>query len=138
MGASFVLAISKESFNKDNLRQRISRNKRIHTAPSAPYTRPTQRLPGPPPIQKPGANKKPCCNTTSNAPDDGRYVPETCRAIILVISDHELISVWWYQKLYNTIFALLTMSTWCSKHVEAWNKLIVKQILCIKLVDIKK
>jgi len=26
------------------------------------------------------------------------------------------------------------MSTWCSKHVEAWNKLIVKQILCIKLV----
>ena len=32
---------------------------------------------------------------------------------------------------YN--FDLLTMSTWCSKHVEAWNKLIVKQILCIKL-----
>jgi len=23
----------------------------------------------------------------------------------------------------------------CSKHVEAWNKLIVKQILCIKLVN---
>ena len=35
--------------------------------------------------------------------------------------------------LYN--FDLLTMSTWCSKHVEAWNKLIVKQILCIKLVN---
>jgi hypothetical protein len=27
------------------------------------------------------------------------------------------------------------MSAWCSKHVEAWNKLIVKQILCIKLVN---
>ena len=27
------------------------------------------------------------------------------------------------------------MSTWCSKHVEAWNKLIVKQILFIKLVN---
>ena len=26
----------------------------------------------------------------------------------------------------------------CSKHVEAWNKLIVKQILCINVVDIKK
>ena len=25
------------------------------------------------------------------------------------------------------------MSTWCSKHVEAWNKLIVKQILYVKL-----
>ena len=25
----------------------------------------------------------------------------------------------WYQRLYNTIFDLLTMSTWCSKHVEA-------------------
>ena len=29
------------------------------------------------------------------------------------------------------------MSTWCSKHVEAWNKLIVKQILCIKFVNYK-
>jgi hypothetical protein len=28
------------------------------------------------------------------------------------------------------------MSTWCSKHVEAWNKLTVKQkILCIKFVN---
>ena len=27
------------------------------------------------------------------------------------------------------------MSTWCSKHVEAWNKLSEKQILCIKLVN---
>ena len=34
---------------------------------------------------------------------------------------------------YN--FDLLTMSTWYSKHVEARNKLIVKQILCIKLVN---
>ena len=32
---------------------------------------------------------------------------------------------------YN--FDLLTMSIWCSKHVEARNKLTVKQILCIKL-----
>ena len=29
------------------------------------------------------------------------------------------------------------MSTWFSKHVEAWNKLIVKQILCIKLDNYK-
>ena len=34
---------------------------------------------------------------------------------------------------YN--FDLLTMSTWCSKNVEAYNKLIVKQILCIRLVN---
>jgi len=27
-------------------------------------------------------------------------------------------------------FDLLMMSTWCSKHVEAWNKVIVKQKLC--------
>ena len=32
-------------------------------------------------------------------------------------------------------FDLLMMSTWCSKHVEARNKLIVKQDLCIKLVN---
>ena len=30
--------------------------------------------------------------------------------------------------LYN--FDLLMMSTWCSKHVETWNKLIVKQKFC--------
>ena len=29
--------------------------------------------------------------------------------------------------LYNTIFDLLMMSTWCFKHVEAYNKLIIKQ-----------
>ena len=36
---------------------------------------------------------------------------------------------------YN--FDFLTMSTWCLKHVEARNKLIVglKQILCIKLLN---
>jgi len=28
------------------------------------------------------------------------------------------------------IFDLLMMGTWCSKHVEAWNKLIVKQKFC--------
>ena len=51
---------------------------------------------------------------------------QNCILIILVILDHSLVSVWWYQRLYNTIFALLTMSTQCSKHVEAWNKLIIK------------
>ena len=30
------------------------------------------------------------------------------------------------------------MSVWCSKHVEAWNKLIAKQILCIKWSITKK
>ena len=34
---------------------------------------------------------------------------------------------------YN--FDLLAMGTRCSKHVEARNKLIVKQIFCIKLVN---
>ena len=51
-----------------------------------------------------------------------------------LVSSHSLVSVWWYQRLYNTIFDLLTMRTWCSKHVQAWNKPTVKQILCIKLV----
>jgi len=48
-------------------------------------------------------------------------------------------------KLYYTASGIITpigvMQFWppddehmCSKHVEAWNKLIVKQILCIKLV----
>ena len=41
----------------------------------------------------------------------------------------------------NFIMSLFHASTcfehMCSKHVEALNKLIVKQILCIKLVDIK-
>jgi len=30
---------------------------------------------------------------------------------------------------------LLMMSTWCSKHVEAWNKLIVKQNFVHHLVN---
>jgi len=36
------------------------------------------------------------------------------------------LQVWWYQMLYNTI---LTSWCWayCSKHVEAYNKLIIKQ-----------
>ena len=34
---------------------------------------------------------------------------------------------------YN--FDLMTMSTWRSEHVEAWNKFIVRQILCIRLVN---
>ena len=56
------------------------------------------------------------------------------RAVSVCARDGHL-QVWWYQRLHNTIFDLLMMSTWCSKHVEAWNKLIVKQILCIKLVN---
>jgi len=35
----------------------------------------------------------------------------------------------------DTRCCILMMGTWCSKHVEAWNKIIVKQILCIKLVN---
>jgi len=77
------------------------------TAPSAPYTRPTQRLSSPRPIHKLGAEnhmcdarhhphrthdlrsgsqvhdpstnsvqKTICCNSTSNAPDDGRMRPK--------------------------------------------------------------
>ena len=37
--------------------------------------------------------------------------------------------------LYSPWYHHTYMSTWCSKHVEVWNKLIVKQILCIKLVN---
>jgi len=43
----------------------------VRTAPSAPYTRPTQRLSRPPPIQKLGAE-----TSTSNAHDDGRMYPK--------------------------------------------------------------
>ena len=45
------------------------------TAPSAPYTRPTQRLSRPPPIQN-SVQRTICCNSTSNAPDDGRMHPK--------------------------------------------------------------
>ena len=50
---------------------------------------------------------------------------------------YRLYSVWYHQnyRCDDTNFDPLTMCTWCSKHVETWNKLIVKQILCIKLVD---
>ena len=34
-------------------------------------------------------------------------------------------------------FHLLMMSIQCSKHVDEYNKLIIKQILCIKLVNYK-
>ena len=47
--------------------ERLSR-----TAPFAPYTRPTQRLSRPPSIHKLG--KTICCNSTSNAPDDGHFL----------------------------------------------------------------
>jgi len=40
-----------------------------------PYTRPTQRLSRPPPIQKLGAENR-ICNSTSNAPVDGRMRPK--------------------------------------------------------------
>ena len=45
--------------------------------------------------------------------------------IILVILGHSLVSVWWYQRLYNTICPP-DDEHMCSKHVEAWNKLIIK------------
>jgi len=45
------------------------------TTPSAPYTRPTQRLSGPPPIYKLGAENR-MLQLTSNAPDDGRMRPK--------------------------------------------------------------
>ena len=44
-------------------------------------------------------------------------------------------------KFSTFVFDLLMMSTWCSKHVEAWNKLIVKQKFCASswlITDIKK
>jgi len=45
------------------------------------------------------------------------------------------LQVWWYQRLCNAIWPPGD-GHMCSKHVEAWNKLIVKQKrLCIKLVN---
>ena len=46
------------------------------TAPSAPYTRPTQQLSRPPPIHKLGAENHMLQIETSNAPDDGRMYPK--------------------------------------------------------------
>ena len=46
------------------------------TAPSAPYTRLTQRLSRPPPIQKLGAENHVLQLTHLNAPDDGRMYPK--------------------------------------------------------------
>jgi hypothetical protein len=47
---------------------------------------------------------------------------------VFVFSNAEFYIVW----CINTIWALLMMSTCCSKHVEAWNKYIKKE--CVKLV----
>jgi len=44
------------------------------------------------------------------------------------VSSH--LQVWWYQRLYNTILTSWWGAQQCSKHVEAWNKLIVKQKFC--------
>jgi len=41
---------------------------------------------------------------------------------ILVILDHSLVSVWWYQRLCNAILIAWWWAQECSKHVEAWNK----------------
>jgi len=40
------------------------------------------------------------------------------------------LQVWWYQMLYNTILTSWWWAQQCSKHVEAYNKLIVKQKYC--------
>ena len=45
----------------------------MRTAPSAPYTRPTQRLSRPPPIQKLSAENH---MLQLNIPDDGRMYPK--------------------------------------------------------------
>jgi len=45
------------------------------TAPPAPYTRPAHLLSRPPPIQN-SVQKTISCNSTSNAPDDGRMYPK--------------------------------------------------------------
>jgi len=38
-------------------------------------------------------------------------------------------AMWWYQMLYNTILTFWWWAQQCSKHVEAYNKLIIK-IIC--------
>jgi len=49
----------------------VGRVSGLEGAPSAPYTRPTQRLSRPPSIQELGAE-----NLTSTAPDDGGMRPK--------------------------------------------------------------
>jgi len=40
------------------------------------------------------------------------------------------LEVWWYQMLYNTILTFWWRAQQCSKHVEAYNKLIIKKRFC--------
>jgi len=42
-----------------------------------------------------------------------------------LILDYSLVSVWWYQMLYNTILTSWWWAQQCSKHVKAYNKLII-------------
>ena len=40
------------------------------------------------------------------------------------------LKVWWYQRPYNTILTSWWWAQQFSKHVQAWNKLIIKQKFC--------
>ena len=43
------------------------------------------------------------------------------------------LQLWCYQMLYNTILTSRWWAQQCSKHVEAYNKLIIKTIICVLL-----
>jgi len=68
-------------------------------APSAPYTRPTQRMSGPPPIQKLGAENH-LLNSTSNAPDDGLLYPKHVE--LRIHQQNHLIASSWHFTLFLT------------------------------------
>jgi len=40
------------------------------------------------------------------------------------------LQVWWYQMLYNTVLTSWWWTQQCSKHVQAYNKVIIKQDFC--------
>jgi len=42
------------------------------------------------------------------------------------------LQVWWYQMLYNTVLTSWWWAQQCSKHVEAYNKLIIKIIFALR------
>jgi len=69
---------------------------------AAPHTRPTQQLSRLPPIQK-LVQKTICCNSTSNAPDDGRMCPKQVE--LRIHSLNHLVASSWHFKLFHRINA---------------------------------
>jgi len=73
------------------------------TAPSAPYTRPTQPLSRPPPIQN-SVQKTICSNSTSNAPYDGRIYPKHVE--LRIHKKYYLVVSSWHFTLFNLVITV--------------------------------